>query len=232
MKTISHKVSVIIPTISGREKLLEHALESVKNQTYKNIEIIVVDEGLPKAIQLNMGIQFSNGDFIAFADDDDGWVSEKTKEQISVMEKDKSIGLTYTDVITIDSEGKEIKRNTSLEWNRKTFLKKRYICWSSVVIRKDVLSKIKKNGFYLDENLPSADDFDFLVRASNVTKFKRVPGFFTYYRWHGDSISHKFIRSTLLVCRIFIKHRMYLCALHEVVRHLPESILKQWRVIE
>ena len=228
MKTESHKVSVIIPTVPSREKLLEQTLEYVKDQAYKNMEVIVVDEGLPKAIQLNIGIQCSKGEFIAFLDDDDGWLSEKTKKQISVMEKDKSIGLTYTDVITINPEGKEIKRKESLEWDQKTFFKKRHICWSSVIIRKDVLSKIKKNGFYLDENLPSADDFDFLVRASKVTRFKRVPGFLTFYRWHDNSISHRFVRSTLLVCRIFIKHHMYLCALHEVVRHLPESVLNQF----
>lgn len=231
MKTEA-KVSVILPTVPGREELLEQTLKSVKNQAYKNMEILVVDEGLPKAIQLNMGIQRSKGKFIAFLDDDDIWAPEKIEHQINIMEKDKAIGLTYTDIIIINSKGKEIKRNTSLEWNQKIFFKKRFICWSSVVIRKDILPKIKKNSFYLDENLPSADDFDFLVRASKVTKFKRVPGFLTYYRWHENSISHRFVISTLRVCRIFIKHHMYLCALHEVVRHLPESTLKQFRVIK
>lgn len=230
MNVIPQKVSVIIPTRPGRESFLEQAVESVKNQTYKDIEIIVVNEGLPKAIQLNIGIQRSTGWFLAFLDDDDRWSSDKLEQQINIMEKNKAIGLTYTDIITIDEEGKEIKRDKVPEWDCQSFFKKRFICWSSVVIKRSVLYLIKKNGFYLDENLPSADDFDFLVRASGVTIFKRVPGFFTYYRWHPCNISHRFIRSTLLVIRIFWKHHMYSYAVREVVRHLPESILKQMRV--
>lgn len=224
-------VSVIIPTMPNRGLLLKQALNSVKNQTYKSIEIIIVNEGFSSPMQRNIGIHRSKGEFIAFLDDDDIWDSEKIENQINTMNKNCNIGLTYTDVITINSEGKEVERNKSLEWDKRTWVKKRFICWSSVVMRRDVLSKVKKNGFYLDGNLRSADDFDFLIRALKVTKFKRVPGFLTFYRWHENNISHKFIRRTLSVYRIFIKHRMYLCALREVIRHLPESTLKQfgWR---
>lgn len=242
------KVSVVIPTYK-RLDYLEKAIQSVIKQNYQgDIEIVVIDDSpnencslekikVPKNREINYihndkriglpasrnkGLLNATGEFKAFLDGDDEHHPDKLKEQINVMMKDKRIGLTYTDTITINSEGKEIRKNKALEWNRRTFLKSRFICWSSIVLRNDVT-------YYLDESLPSADDFDFLIRASETIKFKRVPGFLTYYRWHENSISHNFVRSTLLVCSIFIKHHMYLCMLHEVVRHLPESIWKQFK---
>ncbi len=66
-------VSVVIPTIPSRSQLLTRALSSVQDQTYgmKNIEIVVVNEGLPATTQRNIGIERSHGDFIAFLDDDE-----------------------------------------------------------------------------------------------------------------------------------------------------------------
>ena len=98
---IKGKVSVIIPSYN-RFHYLMNAIKSVENQTYKNIEIIVVNDGStqkeyyePKNFQnvqiinidrkntinwggsrpavRNFGIDSSNGEFIAFLDDDDYW---------------------------------------------------------------------------------------------------------------------------------------------------------------
>jgi len=105
-------VSVIIPT-SGREGMLDKAIKSVKKQSYKDIEIIIVAdncsnetnkkykefadkeniiflpvfERIGASAARNIGIKNSNGKYIAFLDDDDLWLPEKLDKQISLLEQ-------------------------------------------------------------------------------------------------------------------------------------------------
>ena len=103
-------ISIIIPTYNG-SKNIKRALTSVLNQTYPNIEIIVVDDASTdntievvnsikdKRIKLlrhttnrngsaarNTGIRASKGEYIAFLDDDDEWLPEKLSRQLEYLE--------------------------------------------------------------------------------------------------------------------------------------------------
>jgi glycosyltransferase involved in cell wall biosynthesis len=103
-----NKVSVIIPFFNGVE-WLEEAVQSALNQTYKNIEIIVVNDGSSEdvsdflnkfqdkiiyhyqknqgsAVARNWGMKNSRGDYLAFLDSDDIWFPEKLEKQIACME--------------------------------------------------------------------------------------------------------------------------------------------------
>jgi glycosyltransferase involved in cell wall biosynthesis len=102
-------VSVVIPFYSGVNWLKE-AIDSVLDQTYKNIEILVINDGSPESLDevknkynsvvkiinkenggpasaRNLGIEKSTGKYIAFLDSDDIWLPEKLTRQISEMEK-------------------------------------------------------------------------------------------------------------------------------------------------
>ena len=106
------KVSVIIP-VHNSEKYILECLNSVINQTYKNLEIIVIDDKSTdnsvdliksindpriKLIQLkenvgagvarNKGIEISTGDYICFLDSDDYWKLKKIEKQMNFI-KDK-----------------------------------------------------------------------------------------------------------------------------------------------
>jgi glycosyltransferase involved in cell wall biosynthesis len=107
---MTKKISVIIPSYN-RFDLLIKSIESVKNQTYSNIEIIVIDDcstdnryrelidydGIKyikteqnkskPAIARNLGIKNSSCDWIAFLDDDDIWVNNKIEEQMKYSDK-------------------------------------------------------------------------------------------------------------------------------------------------
>ena len=117
MKDDNYKVSAIITT-HNRLELLIKAINSVLNQTYENIELIIVDDnstdGTRTYIQKlllenkdisyiyispddskggnyarNLGINAASGEYIAFLDDDDEWLVDKIQKQINFL-KDKS----------------------------------------------------------------------------------------------------------------------------------------------
>lgn len=106
-------VSVIVPLYNA-EKYIEETMESILNQTYKNIEIVIVDDGskdqsssivknlkkkYPEQIKYilqenqgvsvarNTGIENASGEYISFLDSDDLWHPTKIEKQITSMQK-------------------------------------------------------------------------------------------------------------------------------------------------
>ena len=115
-KTIKNSslVSVIIPTYNGSNTILR-AINSVLNQTYSNLELIIVDDCSKdntfevvknvkdKRVKVlrhkknrggsaarNTGIKEAKGEYIAFLDDDDEWLSEKVEKQVEYLKNKES----------------------------------------------------------------------------------------------------------------------------------------------
>lgn len=113
----SEKVSIVITTF-GRKKELKRSLKSALNQTYENIEIIIIDDNidieyseyikgavadfndkrivykknksnLGGALSRNEGIKFASGKYVAFLDDDDEYLPSKVEKQLAVFERDR-----------------------------------------------------------------------------------------------------------------------------------------------
>jgi glycosyltransferase involved in cell wall biosynthesis len=130
------KISVIVPTYN-RSELLPRAINSILNQTFKDFELIIVDDGstdnTKKIIEKysendsrikyiyqensggpprpkNTGIKIAKGNYIAFLDSDDEWLPSKLEEQIKkYIENDKNhnIGLVGCGAIIINKATKE-----------------------------------------------------------------------------------------------------------------------------
>jgi glycosyltransferase involved in cell wall biosynthesis len=113
-------VSVIIPTYN-RASFLTHAIESVLRQTYKNIEIIVVDDGSTDNTKVvidsfkgkvqyiftennkgpaharNTGMKAANGKYIAFLDSDDEYLPFKLECQVTFLEEHPDLGMVFSE---------------------------------------------------------------------------------------------------------------------------------------
>lgn len=126
------KVSVVISTYKRNEELRK-AIESVLLQTYKNIEIIVVDDNIEKvysdmvqqiirpykqivyvknkknlggALSRNQGIKIAKGKYIAFLDDDDIYFPEKIQKQVECIESTKidNVGVVYCHTVAVNEK--------------------------------------------------------------------------------------------------------------------------------
>jgi len=119
-------ISVVCPVYCHTEEhkeYLREALESVANQTYRVMELVVVDDGSPidimpiietvkglpstrilrntanlgHAQSRNVGIQAAEGDAIAFLDHDDVWLPEKLEAQAAILKKEPEVAMTFCD---------------------------------------------------------------------------------------------------------------------------------------
>lgn len=189
-------VSVIIPCFNS-EKWLSETLSSVFNQTYTNIEVIVVDDGSidnTKKIVLNhskkifyyyqknkgpsaarnLGIKKSKGEYIAFLDSDDLWEKNKLSKQISYLENNKDVHLVFSNVTIMNEKGDRLYiHSNEVPSERKEIIKKFFMGQitmntPTIVARKDSVLNI--GGF--DEELPLREDHFFLmIMAHNYKLF-------------------------------------------------------------
>ena len=117
-KLFMEKVSVIIPTYN-RENVIERSIRSVLNQTYTNLEVIVVDDGskdntekIVKSINddriiyykqknggassaRNTGVKLASANYIAFHDSDDSWRVDKLEKQMKYLTENPHLGMIY-----------------------------------------------------------------------------------------------------------------------------------------
>ena len=127
------KVSVIILTYN-RARYLQRAIRSVLDQTFQDFEIIIVDDAstdeTPKVVKAfqdpricyvrhqinqreagsrNAGLQKSRGEYIAFLDDDDVWLSQKLAHQVALLDTSPLIvGAVYASFLKIDGETEKV----------------------------------------------------------------------------------------------------------------------------
>ena len=202
-------VSVIIPT-HNRIDLLKRAIYSALNQTYKNIEIIVVDDQsidgtndyvstiqdkkikyirnekhLHVSQSRNIGINHARGEFIAFLDDDDEWLPKKLEKQLPLFNNIR-VGIVYSS-ITLHFERYNLSYITKPAKRGdvyKSLLIKNIIGGTvSVIVRKKALEEIAE-AYYFDLKFPAREEYDLWIRLSKEweVEYIKEPLVTAYYR--------------------------------------------------
>lgn len=210
MKEQSKKVSIIIPVYNGAN-YVRRAIDSALNQTYKNIEVIVVNDGSTDktddivrsygnrvryykkenggvATALNLGIQKMRGQYFSWLSHDDEYHPEKIEKQVKLAKKYDDNTIIVSNWLIIDQYNNILEKKyishiiekyptAFLAFDRKTWLN-----FCALLIPKSIFEEYGN----FDETLKTTQDYDFLFRISQKSKFKILEDHLLFSRAHPE----------------------------------------------
>lgn len=210
------KISVITLSLNS-EKTIKKSIKSIIDQTYNNIEHIIIDgNSNDKTINiikkfkkenikiffnkkkgiynsLNLGIEKSTGDLITILNSDDIYNDNSYISNVISKFKTSQIDYLFSDVNYFDHNINDITRYYKSPNNPKKMIKYGIIpAHTSLVIKKEVLNYV---GMY-NENFKIAGDFEFFLRLFNIKElnFTKIEGIYVYMKSGGVSNSSIFSR--------------------------------------
>jgi glycosyltransferase involved in cell wall biosynthesis len=200
-------VSVIMPAYNAA-RFIGAAIESVLAQTYRNLELIVVDDGSTdatatvvtefgnrvryiyqdnarQAAARNVGLRYARGELLAFLDADDLWLPEKLERQVARLALKPGLGLVLCTARVIDAEGREVGqlRSDLASGSCESVLLGEFRAGSIAsagLIPRRVIEAV--GGF--DISLPPCEDTDLLWRIASKYPIDRVEEALVLYRLH------------------------------------------------
>ena len=209
------KVTVLMSVYNG-EKYLAEAVDSILNQTFRDFEFLIINDGSTDATadileryqrsdnritvynqenqgliaSLNRGCQLARGEYVARMDADDVSLPERLAKQVQFMDTHPDIGVVGTWVEYMDENGRRLG-----EWHYPTapgVIGWHLLFWCclahpSVVMRRDVFLQL---GFYRPQAL-HAEDYDLWSRAVTVTRLANIPEVLLRYRITGEGICQR-----------------------------------------
>lgn len=212
----SSLVSIIIPTFNRRDLLLE-AIQSVINQSYTNIEVIVIDDGSTdesssyvrkfddKRIRLvsirksgrsharNVGLELARGDYITFLDSDDLYLRDKIEKQVKYLKSNPEFEVVYSSASCFLDEDKNriVMEYTASQsgniYEQIALYLPMPICLPTVMMARRIFQSVG----YFDTNLDRFEDTDYWRRISKRFKFGVITDSTCLIRTHsGNTIDN------------------------------------------
>lgn len=208
-------VSVIMNCYNS-DAYLREAIESVYAQTFKDWEIIFWDNAstdksaeiaksyddrlkyfrgertVPLGNARNLALAKASGQYIAFLDCDDLWLSTKLEKQIVLFEKKRHVGLVYCDTIFFKASG-DLYNVFSRERPYRgmvfrNLLSRYFLSMETVVIRKEALDALDH---WFDDTLAMAEEMDLFLRIAHDWELDFVDEPLAKWRMHEKSESHE-----------------------------------------
>lgn len=217
-KPIEPLVSVIIPAYNA-SAVVEESIRSMMSQTYRNIEIIVIDDKSsdntcrlveklkledPRIILVenhinigiganrNRGIELARGDYICWQDADDISIATRIDHQLSYLQQHKEVGAVGGYIRFFDENGDGVLRIYSEKDSdlRRDIFKHNPIAQPALMIRAEVYSRV---GGY-DMKLRVSEDLDMFFRIGEVYKFANIQELVLMYRQSEHSLTRSKLR--------------------------------------
>lgn len=208
VKEGSPRVSVVLPTYNQAE-YLPQALDGVFNQTWRDYELIVVNDGstddtprildeyrkrysftvihqenqkLPRA--LNTGFRLARGQYLTWTSSDNVMLPRMLEVLVDALDCHPQVGLVYADWETIDEHGVVIGTAQTFDFDRHLLMRMNYIkaCFLYRRACQDVV------GLY-DPEYIHAEDWEYWLRISRSFQMMRVPQVLYQYRVHSNSLT-------------------------------------------
>ncbi len=197
-------VSIIIPVFNG-ERFLPEAVQSVLDQRYSPVEIIIVDDGstdgtasvarsFPETVRYlhqtnqgpaaarNRGIEYAQGSLLAFADADDLWPADKLALQLPFLIKDPAIEIVMGRIQQVLLSRTVAGQTQTEEFGEPAFS----VNLGSAVIRKSVFERV---GLF-DETMRYSEDVDWFMRVREAgAAIVTIDPVTLFYRQHQENMT-------------------------------------------
>ena len=239
-----------MPIFNG-DTFLKESIESILNQTYRNFELILIDDGSTdrtpvmldnysdhdKRIRvfhqphsgliksLNKGLELAKGKYLARMDADDISLPERLEKQAAYLENNPEVGVcgTWAKKFGLPNKNQTIKMPTSPEEIKSGLLFNNTLIHPTVMMR---LSSLRKYNLYYCEDHLSAEDYGLWLRCSFNFSLANIPQVLLNYRVRKESVtSQVFSRSESYQHRYAAIKRVYKIALtHLGVDVTPEAL--------
>jgi len=209
-------VSIIIP-VYNRPDFIKESAASVLNQSYRNIELIIVDDGSTDdtatvirtiaekdsrvtylyqknagaAAATNLGLSKVKGDFVGFLDSDDIFLPEKIQKQVDFFYKNPITDLVLCDFRAYDLGGKPVPISTVVGFRqRKKFIDSFHVLLNHATTLSTVLCRRKViEAEKLDTNFQRGYDYEWLLRCARKFKVDFMDEVLINYRFHSNNLS-------------------------------------------
>lgn len=221
-------ISVIIPTFNN-ETTIRETINSVLNQTWKNLELIVINDGSQDstldiinsikdsrlkvfsypnagvAASRNRGISQAKGEFISFLDADDLWTIDKLEAQLKALQKNPQADVAYSWIDHIDCNNQFLRAGPRYTVNGDVYaelLKSNFIAnGSNILVRTQALKEIGD----FNKDFTPAEDWDMYLRLAKRYHFVAVPYPQILYRITSTSASSNVFKMEAVCLRIIEK---------------------------
>ncbi|MBP6940567.1 MAG: glycosyltransferase [Syntrophorhabdaceae bacterium] len=209
MATTNSKVSIVLPTYNGT-RFLHESIASCLGQSYKNIELIIVDDcstedvsritcqfddprmiiirnkanlGLPGA--LNEGFKTAAGDYLTWTSDDNYYAQGAIEAMCGKLDGNPAIDFVYCNYTFIDNEG---RLGESIRTGVPGELDSSNCIGPCFLYRRRVYEVV---GDY-DRSCSLAEDYDYWLRVRKKFVMERIDAYLYYFRLHGSSLTERY----------------------------------------
>lgn len=222
-------ISVVVPAFNS-EKTIRETIDSVLNQTWKNLELIVINDGSqdstldiinsikdPRlmvftytnagvAASRNRGSSLAQGEFISFIDADDLWTTDKLETQLKALQNNPQAAVAYSWTDHIDENSQFIRTGAQYIVSGNVYaelLISNFVAnGSNVLIRTEALQEVGD----FDQSFTPAEDWDMYLRLASRYHFIAVPSPQVLYRITNTSASSNVFKMEAVCLRIIKQH--------------------------